>query len=307
MSLQQELNQLKLTLDKARSVATVIPENANYDQLAAGLGLYLGLLKLGKSASILAGSKPVKQYDLTAVDKVKTSLGGRNLVISFPYDEGSIEKVSYTEEVGRLNIVIEPTDKELKFTKDDIRFNSGGSDIDVVFTVGLSKPEDAGRLFTDQAALFNQASLINIDNNEKNSLFGKVNISNPKLPTVSEIVVLVLKNLNVAMDKDIATNLYRGLQHGTKDFASDKVSALTFEAAALTMRSGAVRSERLGVKTERQVEVLKSVTPAQIKDHVRKAEEATMVKQVEPAPTQSKEPALANDWLKPKIFSPDKN
>ena len=305
MSLQQELNQLKLILDKAQSIAIVVSENATFDQLAAALGMYLGLLKLGKSASVLASSKPKLGDNLVGIEKIKTSLDGANLVISFPYDEGSIEKVSYTEELGRLNIVIEPTDKQLKFSKEDVRFNSGGNNVDVVFTVGVSKLEDIGGLYASQPTLFSSAIIINIGNGQEVSSYGKVNIVNPKLPTVSEIIVLVLKNLNVAMDRDIATNLYRGLQLTTDDFASDKVSALTFEAAALTMRSGA---ERMKVHSKIQPEVQMVVDPVQIKDPVRKVEEAVLIESAVQAPVKQVEPAtVANDWLKPKIFSTDKN
>ena len=305
MSLQQELNQLKLILDKAQSIAIVVSENATFDQLAAALGMYLGLLKLGKSASVLASSKPKLGDNLVGIEKIKTSLDGANLVISFPYDEGSIEKVSYTEELGRLNIVIEPTDKQLKFSKEDVRFNSGGNNVDVVFTVGVSKLEDIGGLYASQPTLFSSAIIINIGNGQEVSSYGKVNIVNPKLPTVSEIIVLVLKNLNVAMDKDIATNLYRGLQLTTDDFASDKVSALTFEAAALTMRSGA---ERMKVHSKIQPEVQMVVDPVQIKDPVRKVAEAVLIESAVQAPVKQVEPAtVANDWLKPKIFSTDKN
>jgi len=305
MSLQQELNQLKLILDKAQSIAIVVSENATFDQLAAALGMYLGLLKLGKSASVLASSKPKLGDNLVGIEKIKTSLDGANLVISFPYNEGSIEKVSYTEELGRLNIVIEPTDKQLKFSKEDVRFNSGGNNVDVVFTVGVSKLEDIGGLYASQPTLFSSAIIINIGNGQEVSSYGKVNIVNPKLPTVSEIIVLVLKNLNVAMDRDIATNLYRGLQLTTDDFASDKVSALTFEAAALTMRSGA---ERMKVHSKIQPEVQMVVDPVQIKDPVRKVEEAVLIESAVQAPVKQVEPAtVANDWLKPKIFSTDKN
>ncbi|NCN59049.1 hypothetical protein COW99_01050 [Candidatus Roizmanbacteria bacterium CG22_combo_CG10-13_8_21_14_all_38_20] len=307
MSLQQELNQLKLVLDKAQSIAIVVPENATFDQLAAALGLYLGLLKLGKSVSVLASSKPKQGDNLVGIEKIKTSLDGANLVISFPYDEGSIEKVSYTEELGRLNIVIEPTDKQLKFSKEDVRFNSGGNNVDVVFTVGVSKLEDIGELYVSQSALFSSANIINIGNGQEVSSYGKVNIVNPKLPTVSEIIALVLKNLNVVMDKDIATNLYRGLQHATDDFASDKVSALTFEAAALTMRSGAVRMQ---IQPAKQVaDPVGTAGPVRIADPVRKeVEEAVLVETLSPAPVKQTEPAtIANDWLKPKIFSTDKN
>ena len=176
MSLQQELNQLKLILDKAQSIAIVVSENATFDQLAAALGMYLGLLKLGKSASVLASSKPKLGDNLVGIEKIKTSLDGANLVISFPYNEGSIEKVSYTEELGRLNIVIEPTDKQLKFSKEDVRFNSGGNNVDVVFTVGVSKLEDIGGLYASQPTLFSSAIIINIGNGQEVSSYGKVNI-----------------------------------------------------------------------------------------------------------------------------------
>jgi nanoRNase/pAp phosphatase (c-di-AMP/oligoRNAs hydrolase) len=240
MNLKQQLDELKNILTQAQSVLIFLPENPSYDHIAGGLSLYLGITKLGKLATI-ASSTPakVKEADLVGIDKIKNSLDGKNLVVSFPYQEGMIENVSYNLDNNKFNLVIEPKETPINFSQKEVEFNSGGTQADLVFTIGVKSPANIGHLYENNKDLFNTAQVANIDNVQDNSQHGRINIVNPQLPTISEIIVLVLKNLNVVLDQDIATNLYKGLQKGTNNFHPDKVSALTFEAAALTLRSGA--------------------------------------------------------------------
>src|SRR3989338_5785512 len=73
-----------------------MPENPSVDAIAAATALYLGLTKIGKNVS-LASSAPLNS-DLHAADKVQQNISttGDNLVITFPFSEGSIDKVDYS-------------------------------------------------------------------------------------------------------------------------------------------------------------------------------------------------------------------
>src|SRR3989338_1868496 len=99
------LQQLKEFMVKHSSGIIVLPSKATPDAIAAGTSLYMALLKLGKNATLVA-STPL-QSDMIAADKVKTDLqtGGDNLVVSFPYEEGAIDKVDYNIQGARFNLV----------------------------------------------------------------------------------------------------------------------------------------------------------------------------------------------------------
>lgn len=289
MDLKDKLEQLNKSLANVKNIAIFLPANPSYDMIAAGLSLYLGLLKQGKIVNINSSDQvKVSDSDLVGIDKVRNSLGGKNLVISFPYEEGEIDKVSYNFEENQFNLVIEPKNDLLKFSPESVKFKAAGFEADLILTIGIIQLADIGNLYHENQLIFEKIDIINFDNNRGNTNFGKINIVNSQLPTVSEIIVLVLKNLNIILDKDIATNLYKGLQRGTEGFHPTIVSALTLEAAALCLRSGAVR-ETAGIKPQpetRQV-FTKSFTPPK-----------------EPIVSNSKI-ATPSDWLKPKIFTTD--
>ena len=64
---------------------------------------------------------------------------GKNLVISFPYQEGSIEKVSYNIENDKFNLVIEPRENYPVITPEMIKYSYGGGNTDLIITVGTSQ------------------------------------------------------------------------------------------------------------------------------------------------------------------------
>lgn len=293
MNLRQELDKLNTLLARAQKALILLPSNPDTDSTAAGLGLYLGLLKQGKQA-IIASSSGVRQEDrvLTGADNIKTSLDGKDTVISLPYREGEIETVTSYVEEGKLNIVVKPQNKELHFAKEDISVYTAGIEADIIFTVGIKNLQSAGGIYEQNKDSFTGKEIVNLDNSFENGNFGTVNIVNAKLPTVSEIVVLVLKNIKVIMDTDIATNLYNGLKAGTDNFNPDKASALTFEAAALCLRSGAKRGN---IAENRKI--LQKAPAEPTKPQQEKPVENS--KQ-----TDGEKNNIPPEWLRPKIFTP---
>ena len=106
----------------------LLPKNPSVDEMAAALSLYLSFKNLGKNLTIATPKKPlVEVSSLVGIDEVKThfrNLGG-DLVVSFPYKEGEIEKVSYTRDDNFLNIVVKAGEKGLNFSEKDVKFTRG--------------------------------------------------------------------------------------------------------------------------------------------------------------------------------------
>ena len=102
------LNRLNDVLQKSLSGTIVLPQNPTADAVAAATALYLSLNKAGKSVSLACSSKV--GFNLTGVDKIQSQLttSGDNLVISFPYAEGSIDKVDYNIKGEHFNLIISP-------------------------------------------------------------------------------------------------------------------------------------------------------------------------------------------------------
>ncbi len=242
-----QLNQMRGLLEQAKSVAIVTTPQPTVDGVAASLALYLALSATGKSVSVVSPAPMTVGFShLVGVDKVVNTIGGgdgRNLVISFPYQEGSIEKVSYNIEAETFNLVIEPREGYPQITAENIRFSTGGGgQPDVLIAVGISKIYDLQISLGANQAPADTKSIIAIDSNPGHERFGKVDVVVPSASSVSEIVTHLLASLSLRMDEDIAANLFLGISDGSENFTSPMTSASTFEAAALLSRSGARKS-----------------------------------------------------------------
>lgn len=236
------LQRVKDLLAKNDKIGIIIAKDPNIDQMGAGLALYLSLRQLNKSVSIASPSEPVVGISsLVGIDKVKTALegDGGDLIVSFPYREGEIEKVSYTLEDGYLNIVVKASEEGLSFQENDVRFKRLGGIPTLLFIIGTQRLSDLGSLF-DPDTLKN-TTVVNIDNQSDNQGFGDVVLVSPRYSSVSEQIGSLLQSLDLSLDIDAAQNLLSGISFATNNFQDQKTSYLAFEMAALLLKKGARR------------------------------------------------------------------
>ncbi len=233
-------------LGQHESIGIAVGSNPSVDDMAGALSLYLALSSMRKKATIASPTLPIVELSsLVGIDKVKTQFEGGtggDLVVSFPYTEGEIEKVSYTIENGYLNIVVKAGEQGISFQDQDVQYTrgGGGGSVKVLFVVGTARLSDLGTLFDPDA--LKDTTVINIDNKSENQGFGDVVLVSPKASSVSEIVATLLTSLGMTIDIDIAQNLLSGLSFATDNFQNGKTNFTTFELAASFMKQGAVRS-----------------------------------------------------------------
>lgn len=235
-------DKIKEAVAKYSNIAIAVPKDPAVDEMGAALALYLSLEDLGKSLSIATPNIPlVEVSSLVAIDEVKTSLGEESgdLVVSFPYREGEIEKVSYTRDDSFLNIVVKAGEKGLNFDQKDVKFTRGTNAPELLFIVGAARVSDLGKLF--DPAVLKDTIVVNIDNKLDNQGFGDIVMSSTKFSSVSEIIANVIFSTGLKMDLDIAQNLMLGIATATNNFQDSRTSSLAFEMAGVLMRNGALR------------------------------------------------------------------
>lgn len=238
-STQQRIQDL---LSKNDKIGIVVGKNPNLDQMAAALSLYLAFKSANKTVSIASPTEPiVANSSLVGIDKVKGQLSGDggDLIVSFPYTEGEIEKVSYTLEGGFLNIVVKATEEGLSFSENDVLFKRSAGIPTLLFVVGTPRLSDLGSLF-DADALKN-TSVVNIDNSSENQNFGDVVLVSSKFSSLSEQVANIIRSLDINIEEDIAQNLLSGINFATDSFQNPNTSYLAFEMAGFLMKKGAKR------------------------------------------------------------------
>lgn len=239
---QDSITQARSLLEQSKEVLIALPANPSFDTVASALSLYLGLSLKGIQISVVCPDQMTVGFShLVGVDKITTNVSsgnGKNLVISFPYQEGSIEKVSYNIENETFNLVIEPREGYPNVTQDVIRFSQSGGNTDLLITIGVSQLANLTQLSQTNPQIL-EKPVINIDTGRNNSMFGKVNFVDSNISSISELTLGLLSNLGITLNADIATNLLAGIVDSTNNFNSPQTQASTYEAAALCLRSGA--------------------------------------------------------------------
>lgn len=238
------LTRIKDLISRNETIGIAIGRNHSLDDMAAALSVYLTLSKMNKKVSIASPLDPVVGIsNLVGINKVKKNFDGQggDLVVSFPYQEGEIEKVSYTLDAGYLNIIVKAGEKGISFEDRDIAYKRGGQGLpSLVFVIGTPRLSDLGNIF-DTEGLKN-STLINIDNKNDNQGFGDVLYVSSKFSSVSEQAADLISYLTPNIDIDVAQNLLDGISYATENFQKSTTSSTAFELAGILMRSGAVRA-----------------------------------------------------------------
>lgn len=237
------LQKIKDIISRADHIAIGVGKNPTIDEMGAALAFTLALEGINKRVTVVCPTDPIVEIsNLVGIDKVRNSLvgDGGDLVVSFPYKEGEIEKVSYTIDNDFLNIVVTAGEKGLSFNERDVKYTRGGGAPSVFIIVGTPRLSDLEGLFNPEA--LKDTTIINIDNKADNQGFGDLVLVSPKFSSVSEQVADLVLALGYDIDVDASQNLLSGISYATGNFQDPKTSYLAFEIASILMKKGALRN-----------------------------------------------------------------
>lgn len=281
------IGKLKELIARNDNIGIAVGKNPGIDEMGAALSLYLALRQEGKKVTVASPTEPIVEVSsLVGIDKVKRGFDADqgDLTVSFPYKEGEIEKISYTLDDGKLNILVKAGETGLSFDEKNIEYKREGGAPKLVFVVGTPRVSDLGRVFSTEA--LKNSTVVNIDYRESNQGFGDVLLVSKHLSSVSEMVASIITSLGLKIDTDTASNLMSGIISSTENFQSPKTSSLSFEMAAILMKKGAVRETNNAQKKQDIIEENSFFTPTH---HPKKEEPKT-------------EDNPPDDWLAPKIY-----
>ncbi len=305
-------------VDSASSVLIALPTKPYFDQVAAGLALYLSIHER-KDISIFCPTPMMVGFNrLIGINKISQELGKKNLTIKFAnYEAANIDKVGYDIEGGEFKLTVTPKSGFTAPQKEQITIDYSGTAADLIILIGGANETHFPILsLTDLA----NSKVVHIGTRALEAKREILSFAKPSA-TTSELMAVLIKDNGLTVDTDVATNLVMGIEDGSSNFANPEVTADTFETFAYLLRNNAQRSPRTrlspagfpvgSIPARPYGEQVQKVEPVSAEVTASKqVQQVTPIAQVETQPNKpSGEMGVEtpdinppDDWLQPKIF-----
>jgi hypothetical protein len=227
-------------IEASKSILILLPTKPYFDQVAAGLSLFL-TLRDGKDTAITCPSPMLVEFNrLVGVNKVTSELGNKNLTIKFvDYRASDIERVSYDIENGEFRLTVIPKVGFSSPRKEQVAFEYSGLSADTIILIGGANETHFPALASKDLA---NAKIVHIGTRSL-SMAGQRDVISFASPasSVSELVATLINQSGFRLDQDIATNLLMGIEEGSREFKGPDVRPETFETVAQLLRAGGQR------------------------------------------------------------------
>lgn len=297
---QTQLNGVKDVLSSAKTAIVLLPPEPSSDQVGAALSLFLSLEKSGLTCQIGCSSPiTVENADFFGVDRIATTIGNQNLLITFDFSENDLKKVDYdVDENGKFTLLIEPQPGVMPPDTSTIRYAYSGASADLVFIIGTNSLEELGKIYADEKTFLDSAKTISLNLVNRPGSFATFNLNSALSTSVSEMVGNLLRELGVQPTADAATNLLTTILDSTNQFQSPKVTPDTFEIVAFLMRAGG-HLGRSNLSTSSRFGAFPPSFPAPLFDAPPMTAPTFEDDFSSPPPAPR---SIPNDWKKPKVF-----
>lgn len=231
--------------NEANTILCFIHPQATYDAVAAATSFCLAAKEAGKSCTVVCEEPMRVEYNyLVGIDKIKQTVGNRDLVVSFAYSEDQVDKVSYNinENTKRFELIVSPKAGAQPLDTSTVNFEQTGLAADVVLLFGFHSLDELGEIYHKEKYALDHAYTVAFTQN-KVQQFAKLHLElQPDHFSYSEMVYFLIRQLQLAqINDDLATNLLSGVEYSTERFNQANMPARTFETVANLMRRGAVR------------------------------------------------------------------
>lgn len=240
--------QILSLIDKSNNILIVLPKEHNCDVICAGLSLFSFLQKLDKKIDILCDIKNAEKKlgFLSNFNNIKKGIKkDNNITINLSTANAEVGSLSYDKCDKSLKIMIES--KNGYFEKEDVSVVKTYAKYDLIFTVGSPDLDSIGEIFENNANLFYNTPIVNIDNAPENENYGQINIVKISESSISEIVFSILKRdifvKQGKIDESISEAILTGIIDRTNSFKSQTVTPKTLNNVSELISLGADREK----------------------------------------------------------------
>ena len=223
------VSEVKNLISTAKTALIAVPQ-LNVDSVGSALALALLLKKANITTKVFCPTKTDANYTkLSGLELLTDIYNPNDLIVTLDYPLDQIEKVTYNQDGGKLNLVVQTKDGSPKVAENQILISNQASAADINFLLG----DEA--LLGANSNIVTKGSWVNISPSVIEKPWAKVNIIDQDAP-FSEILTFLLPMLGLELNPDSAKNLLIALRVATQSF-SINVSPETFEAGAVCLRA----------------------------------------------------------------------
>ena len=240
LSPKQQISEL---IKQSQRILVVSHKNAGGDAIGSMLALERVLSKADKEVTLVLSEKLEENLTfLPGIEKIKSDVSGaRDLIIRINKDKFPIEKLSYNEEDGSLNIVLTPKGV---LDKSNLEFVQGAFKFDLIFVLDTADVERIDSIYDRYTELFFETPIVNVDHHGGNEYFGTVNMVDLTATSTAEILVSIIEAMGPNnFDADVATCLLTGIIADTASFKNTNTTPKSLTISAQMLAAGARQQE----------------------------------------------------------------
>jgi phosphoesterase RecJ-like protein len=241
-------SQIIQLIQKSKKILIMPSSPPDGDSIGSALALFLVLKRLNKEATVVCADPIPDVYQFLPTtnvidDRLVTS---NDFIVTLDCSKAKIDTIKTNLEDNKVNIIITP--KHGALSEKEVSYNYGPSKYDLIIVVDTGDLSQLGKLYEDNAGLFTQIPVINIDHHVSNNHFGKINLIDIMASSATELLIPVIEGLAKAEDKelineDVATLLLAGIITDTGSFQNANTSPKAFASAAHLLGYGARQQE----------------------------------------------------------------
>jgi nanoRNase/pAp phosphatase (c-di-AMP/oligoRNAs hydrolase) len=224
-----QVSDIKNLIATSKTALIAVPQ-LDVDSIGSALALALALKKANISAKVFCPHKTDANYTkLSGLELLTDVYNPNDLIVTLDYPLDRIEKVTYNQDNGKLNLVVQTKEGSPKVAESQILISNQAGSADINFILG----DEAG--LGANTSMVNKGNWVNISSVNVEKSWAKANILDQDAP-FSEILTSLLPLLGLELSQDSAKNLLIALRVATQSF-SINVSPETFEAGAVCLRA----------------------------------------------------------------------
>ncbi|MDP2633002.1 MAG: hypothetical protein Q8P25_04775 [Candidatus Curtissbacteria bacterium] len=282
-------------LTKAENILVAVAEETGFDGLAAGLAVYLSLVKLGKNAFVVAQEPKVGDaQSIYGVDKIGKATNKKTPIVVVQNAIDTVDKVTHFLDGNNLKLIIHPLPGSVGVKPEQISLEFSSQPANFIIAIGFDSKEALQQKITHEQQISPETWIITVNKGKLNQEFAQESFIDPQANSVSEVAARMLQDLALPLDEDISFNLYTAISKSTDNFSPAQVSAQTLEIASWLLKFGAGKASLAQKGTP---------APQPIKNFQNFFEAVPTMEEVE----AGKE-SQSTDWLKPpKIYKGSKS